>query len=165
MAGGIFPRLKEYQNDIDYSNVFRISAYRMAIRYENTIWGNETGVIYSTLSDFDGKPLGSLNDEYYKDLTKTNFPNSEIFTFENIYDIYTTLLLEDIKGCLLDKPFVDYFTNRYPGRITTYPKEFDDNNYGFGFQKNEEGEKLVKEFNEFLSKTDIDALYYKWTHT
>ena len=165
MAGGIFPRLKEYQNDIDYSNVFRISAYRMAIRYENTIWGNETGVIYSTLSDFDGKPLGSLNDEYYKDLTKTNFPNSEIFTFENIYDIYTTLLLEDIKGCLLDKPFVDYFTNRYPGRITTYPKEFDDNNYGFGFQKNEEGEKLVKEFNEFLSKTDIDALYYKWTHS
>ena len=128
MAGGIFPRLKEYQNDIDYSNVFRISAYRMAIRYENTIWGNENGVIYSTLSDFDGKPLGSLNDEYYKDLTKTNFPNSEIFTFENIYDIYTTLLLEDIKGCLLDKPFVDYFTNRYPGRITTYPKEFDDNN-------------------------------------
>ena len=60
---------------------------------------------------------------------------------------------------------MDYFTNRYPGRITTYPKEFDDNNYGFGFQKNEEGEKLVKEFNEFLSKTDIDALYYKWTHT
>ena len=137
----------------------------MAIRYENTIWGNETGIIYTTLDDFNGKPLGSLKDEYYMDLTKENFPNSEIFTYDNIYDMYTTLLLEDIKGCILDKPFVDYFMNRYPGRITTYPKIFDDNNYGFGFQKNDEGEKLAKEFNEFLSKTDIDALYYKWTHT
>ena len=25
--------------------------------------------------------------------------------------------------------------------------------------------KLVKEFNEFLGKTDIDSLYYKWTHS
>ena len=84
---------------------------------------------------------------------------------ESVYDIYTQLLLEDLKGCLLDKPFVDYFMNRYPGRISVYPRDFDTSNFGFGFQKNAEGEKLVKEFNEFLSKTDIDALYYKWTHS
>ena len=55
--------------------------------------------------------------------------------------------------------------NRYPERVTVYTKDFDVNNYGFGFQKNAEGEKLVKEFKEFLGKTDIDSLYYKWTHS
>ena len=162
MAGGIFPILNEYRKDIDYSNVFHPSSYRMVILYENSLPVNDSK-IYDSISDFDGVPLGSLPDEYYQNLTKTNFPNSEIITIESFYDIYTTLLLEDIEGCLLDKPFVDYFINRYPERITVYPEEFDINNYGFGFQKNTEGEKLMKEFNEFLSKTDIDALYNKWT--
>ena len=135
MAGGIFQKLNQYEKDIDYSNVFRSSSYRMAFRYENTIWGNETGIIYSTLSDFDGKPLASLNDEYYQDLTKKNFPNSEIVTMESVYDIYTQLLLEDLKGCLLDKPFVDYFMNRYPGRISVYPRDFDTSNFGLVSKK------------------------------
>ena len=30
--------------------------------------------------------------------------------------------------------------------------------------KEKEGEILSKQFNEFLSKTDIDGLYYNWTH-
>ena len=124
----------------------------MAIRYENTIKGNGAKKIYDSISDFNGKPLGSLIDDYYQNLTETIFPNSKITPIESFYDIYTTLLLEEIEGCLLDKPLIDYFTNRYPDRITAYPEEFDSNNYGFGFQKNAEGEKLVKEFNEFLIK-------------
>ena len=164
IAGGIFPILNEYKKDIDYSNVFRPSSYRMAIRYENTIRGAKSNKIYNSIRDFNGDSLGSLNDNYYQNLTKSIFPNSNITRFESFYDIYTALILEDIEGCLLDKPLVDYFTNRYPLRITAYPEEFDINYYGFGFQKNAEGEKLVKEFNEFLNKTDIDALYYKWTH-
>jgi len=142
----------------------------MAIRYENTIKANKSNKIHNSISDFNGDSLGSLNDNYYQNLTKSNFPNSNITSFESFYDIYTALLLEVIEGCILDKPIVDYFMNRYPERITVYPEEFELNpffwnNYGFGFQKNDEGEKLVKEFNEFLNKTDIDALYYKWTHS
>ena len=92
----------------------------MAIRYENTVDGNESGKIYSTISDFDGEPLGSLIDDFYQNLTSTNFPNSEIIAIESFYDIYTSLLLEEIEGCLLDKPFVDYFVNRYPERVTVF---------------------------------------------
>ena len=165
VAGGIFPMLNEYRKDIGYSNVFRPSSHKMAIRYENTLSANDSNKIFSTISDFDGESLGSLMDNYYQNLTKTNFPNSKITAIESFYDIYTSLLIDDISGCLLDKPLVDYFVNRYPDTITVYPEDFDVNNYGFGFQKNTEGEKLMKEFNEFLNKTDIDALYYKWTHT
>ena len=164
LAGGAIPMINEYRKDIDYSNVFHPSSYIMSIRYENTIKANTSNKIYNSISDFNGDSLGSLNDNYYQNLTKSKFPNSNITSFDSFYEIYNSLLLEDIHGCILDKPIVDYFTNRYQSRITSYPEVFDQNNYGFGFQKNAEGEKLVKEFNEFLNKTDIDALYYKWTH-
>lgn len=49
--------------------------------------------------------------------------------------------------------------------MTYYPDIFGENNYGFGFQKNGEGETLLKEFNEFINNTDINSLYYKWTHS
>ena len=74
----------------------------MAIRYENTVDGNESGKIYSTISDFDGEPLGSLIDDYYQNLTSTNFPNPEIIAKESFNDKYTSLLLEEIEGCQIN---------------------------------------------------------------
>ena len=165
LAGGLFPIIDEYRSEINYSNIFRPSTLMMLYRYENSIRGNESNKIYNSLKDFNGENLGSLIDVYYQNLTKSNFPNSNITPIVSFYDIYTALLLNKIQGCLLDKPFVDYFVNRYPNRVTVFPEEFDVNNYGFGFQKNSEGAILLKQFNEFLNKTDIDALYYKWTHT
>ena len=80
--------LNEYRNDINYSNIFRSSTHKMAIRYENTLSANDSNKIFSTISDFDGEPLGSLIDDYYQNLTSTNFPNSEIIAIESFYDIY-----------------------------------------------------------------------------
>lgn len=85
--------------------------------------------------------MGSLIDDYYQNLTSTNFPNSEIIAIESFNDKYTSLLLEEIEGCQINKPLVDYFVNGYPERVTVYTKDFDVNNYGFGFKKNAEGEK------------------------
>lgn len=69
--------------------------------------------------------------------------------------------MKDIEGFIIDKPISDYFSNRYPERIAFYEDILDKNNYGFGFQKNQEGEVLLKEFNQFLSEIDLDDLYYK----
>ena len=165
IAGGLFPILDEYQDDISYSNIFHDTSSGINIRHENKDDGNQPNKIYDTVKDFDGEVMGSLEDSSYYNITKKNFPNSEIIQLNSFYDIYTNLLLEKIEGCLLDKPIVDYFVNRYPDRITYYPDIFDENNYGFGFQKNGEGETLLKEFNKFLNNTDIDSLYYKWTHS
>lgn len=118
MAGGIFPILNEYRKDIDFSNAFRSSTYSMILSYENIVEGGNSNKIYSIISDFNGDPLGSLIDEYYQNLTRTNFPNSKIFVIESFYDIFTKLLIEEIEGCLLDKPFVNYFINRYRERVT-----------------------------------------------
>ena len=163
LAGCLFPILDEYRNDITYSRVFHPATSRMMVRNENSVNGSKAKTIYNSLNDFNGKTLGSLIDSYYVNLTNSTFPKSKIIPIESFYDIYTALLFREIEGCLLDKPFVDYFVNRYPKSVTAYSDVFDLNNYGFGFQKNSEGEKLMKEFNEFLAKTDTDALYNKWT--
>lgn len=127
--------------------------------------GSKAKRIYDSIEDYDGDVLGSLADSSYYNLTKKIFPNSKIIQYTNFYDIFAELLLDSNEGCILEKPIVDYFVNRYPEDITYYEDIFDDNNYGFGFQKNEEGYALLKEFNEFLNNTDIDTLYYKWTHS
>lgn len=163
-GGGLFPMLDEYKDIINYSNIFHPSKSGITVRYENTVEGSEESIIYDTIRDFNGQILGSLSDSYYYDMTKKNFPNSEIIKFDDFYDLYASLLLEDIEGFIIDKPISDYFSNRYPERITFYEDILDKNNYGFGFQKNQEGEVLLKEFNQFLSEIDLDDLYYKWTH-
>ena len=165
LAGCLFPILDEYRDEIAYSNIFHPATSGMTIRYENTVDGNKSSTIYDIIKDFDGKVIGCNIDPTYYNMTKKSFPNSKIIQYDSFSDLYANLLYQTFEGCLLDKPIVDYFVNRYPDRITYYPDIFDENNYGFGFQKNGEGETLLKEFNEFLNNTDIDSLYYKWTHS
>ena len=48
------------------------------------------------------------------------------------------MLAERVEGIIIDKEIADYFNNRYPNRITFYTDILEENNYGLGFQKNEE---------------------------
>lgn len=85
IAGGLFPIMEEHKNEIAFSQMFRPSYANMILRYENTKVGNTSNPIYNTLDDFDGELLGSLNDNYYLNLTKSRFPNSNITTVFMMY--------------------------------------------------------------------------------
>jgi ABC-type amino acid transport substrate-binding protein len=165
IAGGLFQILDEYRADITYSNAFKESVNGVTIRYENSVKGKNSHKIFDMALDYDGEILATLTDPTYYSLLQKNFPNSEIIHSYNFYDLFSKLLLGQIKGCLIDKPLVDYFASKYPQKITFYPDIFDENNYGFGFQKNLEGGALLDEFNQFLFSNDIDSLYYKWTNS
>ena len=161
IAGGLLPILNEYQNDVNYSNVFHPSVSGMIIRYGNHI-EFETS-IYDSIKDFDGESLGTLT--IYSGLAESLFPDSEIIYKDTFYELYIELLAERIEGIIIDKEISDYFSNRYPNRITFYSDVLKENNFGFGFQKNEEGEILRNQFNEFLKHIDRKALYEKWLRT
>jgi ABC-type amino acid transport substrate-binding protein len=62
----------------------------------------------------------------------------------------------------MDEPYADYFRIVYPERITYFPESFLENQYGFGFQKTDEGNILLDKFNQFLSNTNIKEIYDKW---
>jgi len=164
IAGGLFPILDEYKDDISYSNPFHPATSGVIIRYENSVKGNSSNKIFDKALDYNGEILGTLSEPAYYNLLKKNFSNSEIVHSDNFYDIYAKLLLGEIKGILLDKPLVDYFSSKYPKKLAYYSDIFDENNYGFGFQKNLEGGSLQTEFNQFIFGNDLDLLYYKWTN-
>jgi ABC-type amino acid transport substrate-binding protein len=164
IAGGLFPILDEYKDNITYSNDFYPIISGITIRYENSVKGKNPNKIFDMARDYNGQILGTLSDPSYYNLVQKNYPDSEIMHSDSFYDIFAKLLLGQIKGCLLDKPLVDYFTNKYPKKLSFYSDIFDENNYGFGFQKNLEGGSLLSEFNQFIFSNDIDSLYYKWTN-
>jgi polar amino acid transport system substrate-binding protein len=133
----------------------------MIIRYGNHI--DFLNLFYDSIKDFNGEALGTLT--VYSELTKSFFPDSEIIYKDTFYELYIELLAERIEAIIIDKVIADYFNNRYPQKISFFSDELEKNNYGFGFQKNEEGEILRNQFNEFLKKIDRDALYEKWLRT
>ena len=161
IAGGLLPILDEYQNDVNYSKVFHPSETGMIIRFGNHIEFENS--IYDSIKDFDGESLGTLT--IYSGLAESLFPDSEIILRDTFYELYIELLAERIEGIIIDKEISDYFSNRYPNRISFYSDVLEENNYGFGFQKNEEGEILRNQFNKFLKHIDRKALYEKWLKT
>ena len=162
IAGGFMPILDEFKNDVSYTKIFHSSISNVLIRYENSP-KCATGLnIYDSVDDFNGEILGSLSESHYINLTESHFPKSELIIRDSFYDLYKELLYENIEGFLIDKTIADYFQNRYPERLTFYTENYLNNSYAFGFQKNDEGEKLLNEFNDFLSNFDTESLYNKW---
>lgn len=82
------------------------------IRYDNSIDSN-IWTIPNSISDFNGWKIGSLTSQ--KTLLKQLFPKStedQITTADNINDLFTYLLLEDMDGILIDKIVLDYYEKK-----------------------------------------------------
>ena len=159
---GFMPILEEFKNNVSYTKVFHPSISNVLIRYENSQTCTAGSNIYDSVRDFNGEILGSLNEIYYINLTKSHFPKSELILRDSFYDLYTELLYENIEGFIIDRTIADYFKNRYPDRLTFYTENYLNNSYAFGFQINNESENLLNEFNDFISNFDLKSLYNKW---
>ena len=161
IAGGLLPILDEYKNDVDFSNVFHPTEAGIIVRYGNHIEFRNS--IYDSIKDFNGEKLGTLSA--YGELSKSLFEKSTIIYKDTFNELYVELFAEKIEGIIIDKVIAEYFENRYPKRISLYTDILEENNYGFGFQKNDEGEILRNQFNDFLRRIDRKALYEKWSKT
>ncbi len=67
-----------------------------------------------------------------------------------------------IKGFLIDEPIADHFRLLYPQILDYYNTDLLNNQYGFGFKKDENGNALLNEFNQYLSNVNLTELYIKW---
>ena len=150
--------------DIDAS---RFSIYELdkreikgVIRYSNHPDSVEWTTIYDSPEQFNGENLGALIDYSFAYLYDEKFPDSELKYYKDNYGPLYDLLLEDIDGFLNDDIIGKYFEKKFPDRITYYDMNVS-NDLGFGFKKNEDN-ALLKEFNEFLAKQDVEKLFEKW---
>ena len=153
---------EDKNDDISYSNVIYKGTNTALVRYENLPESVEEILFYNESKDFDGETLGIIKDSSVVDLTKKNFPESNVVYYDGTFEVFQGLLKEEIEGFLIDEPYAEYFHALYPDRLTYFPDKYDENQYGFGFQKTDEGKILLDQFNEFLSKTNTEEIYDKW---
>ena len=153
---------EDKNDDISYSNVIYKGTNTALVRYENLPESVEEILFYNESKDFDGETLGIIKDSSVVDLTKKNFPESNVVYYDGTFEVFQGLLKEEIEGFLMDEPYAEYFHALYPDRLTYFPDKYDENQYGFGFQKTDEGKILLDQFNEFLSKTNTEEIYDKW---
>lgn len=120
--------------------------------------------LYDGIEQFNGDKIGIVKGSYYYTLSEKYFYESEFVEREDLFDLIEQLLLEEIDGFIFDQPAIEYYVNLFKFRLSLYTfDELEPNQNAFGFQKNEEGEKLAKEFNEFLKTIDVPALEKKWS--
>ena len=162
VVGGLFPIKDEYKNDISYSDITLHSVNHIVVRYENLDGSLTWSEPYETESDLDGEKLGVLKGSNFEELTKDNFPKSTLIEKENTFDLLENLMMDEFEGFLLDELSAESFKSEYPDRITYFTENFYDNDYGFAFQKNNKGNTLKTEFNDYLKSIDFKELYNKW---
>ena len=132
---------------------------KVLIRYSNSELSTKW-TIYDKIEDFNGKTLACYHGYSFEYLFKEKFPKSPVVQKDNNYDLLYALLMEEIEGFLTDETTAQNFQRKYPERVTYYKIEVVDNDFGFGFKKDDTS--LLEEFNTFLKTIDKDALYKKW---
>lgn len=150
-------------NDISFSDKLYTGTINAVVRYGNLPESEKWSTLYGSIEEFNGEKIGLLTGSLYESLTKATFPDSNIVKEDNVINMFKLLLLEDIEGFISDEPVVQYFHIAFPWRITYYTFDnVDPIQNAFAFQKNNEGENLLKEFNEFISDLNLDKIYKKW---
>ena len=149
------------KNEIPHYDLIVLNkpAYNLIVRYSDLAESAEWEII-NEAEQLNGDDLGCLNKYSFEYLYEEKFPDSKIKYFDNNFDLLYQLLYENIDGFLTDETIAKNFKNKFPNRITYYDMGVS-NDFGFGFKKGDDS--LLKEFNEFLKKIDVDALFEKWT--
>ena len=160
IALGFF--VKRVDDTIDMTDTIYSSHISLLVRYGN-LPESIDWYLYDGIEQFNGDKIGIIKGSYYYTLSEKYFNESEFVEREDLFDLIEQLLLEEIDGFIFDQLAIEYYVNLFKFRLSLYTfDELEPNQNAFGFQKNEEGEKLAKEFNEFLKTIDVPALEKKW---
>ena len=155
---GFIREKKDFSNVIDFSDTFHTEDINIVVRYENLEDSIGFKNIYNSIEDFKDAKLGLLEGSMFYDLTSKMTTEENIISQPSFPDLYTELLLENIDGFYVDEILAQYYKNLIPQRITFIDPNLEEAQNAFAFQKNEEGQKLAEEFNEFLKTVDVDKL-------
>ena len=148
--------------DISFSNILYTGNINLIVRYQH-LRESIDWVLYSSVKDFNGEKIGIQAGTFYDDLTKNILPDSEFVTQDLFPNLVKDLLLEETEGFIFDKPIVEYFEKKFEWRITYYDlDDIEPYKNAFAFQKTEEENILLKEFNEFIKTLNIKELFDKW---
>ncbi len=112
-----------------------------------------------------GTRIAILNGTELDKTAKKRFPDSELMTYDTLSDCMNAVVAGKVDAALGFNSTIRDIENGYSG-ITNLPQAVDRFQYGFGTQKNAEGEKLRDEMNVYFADLKqsgkMDALKEKW---
>ena len=162
MVAGYFIIKDDRINEINYSDIIYESKVYIIVRYSNLPESIEFKNPYDSFSQFKGENIGLEYGSYYSSLNEEYFPKSKIILKKSFYDLYYLLLMKEIDGFMIDEIIAQYYQIIINNKLSYYHLDIEDDDIGFGFQKNANGEALLNEFNEFVSTLNLNSLYQKW---
>ena len=122
---------------------------------------------YSSFDELDGKQIGVQTGTNFDDMVLDKIPNAKVLYFNNKADIVGALQTGKIDAYAIDEPVIQ-FEMRQMSDLTYIPEYLDSFDFGYVFAKNEKGQTLQKELNEYLEKIKSDGtlkeIEDQWIH-
>ena len=131
-----------------------------------TACGVEYKQIHS-LDDLQDAQIGVWPESAYHQLARKKFPNAKFVTLDFISDLMLNLSQHKIDAFVIGKMYAENL-NHEGNDVKYLPESLGDVPLSYGFTKNERGQKLCAQMNEFLATVEangeLDALRQKWFH-
>ena len=122
---------------------------------------------YRSVKELDGKNIGVQTGTNFDEMVLADLPNAKVLYFNNKADMANALLTGKIDAYAIDEPVIQ-FEMKQISDLTYIPEYLDTYDFAYVFTKNEKGETLRKELNEFLEKIKSDGTLEKiedqWIH-
>ena len=149
---------EERKESLDFSDPYYSGGFVFAIPKS----GNEAE---RTLEDFENATLGVIVGSIYDGYSREFFPNAAIDSYQTFADLFQCVKQGKIDGFLLDIPNLNAVKRTDPGLShIEIPGCYVDIGYAFG--KDDKGEKLQSQMNEFIAELKengtYDVLFEKW---
>ncbi len=129
-----------------------------------TACGVEYKQIHS-LDDLRDARIGAWPESAYHQLARKKFPNAQFVPLEFISDLMLNLSQHKIDAFVIGKMYAENL-NHEGNDVKYLPESLGDVPLSYGFTKNERGQKLCAQMNEFISTLEangeLDALRNKW---
>lgn len=147
---------EERKENLDFSPTYYNGAFVLAVAEKEN---------KRTLADFENATLGVIVGSIYEGYSKEFFPNAAIDSYQSFADLFQCVKQGKIDGFLLDIPNLNAVKRTDPGLShIDIPDCYVDIGYAFG--KDEKGEKLQSQMNEFIAELKengtYDVLFEKW---
>lgn len=147
---------EERKESMDFSNVYHVEDLAVVIR-------SNPGA--NDLTQFNSATLGVVTGSLYGGYSREQFPNANIKEFNTFADVLVALKQGKVDGIMLDKPNFNSVARTDDSlsciTVPAYSVEI-----GFGFQKNDAGNALQTQMNNFLKELKeagtIEELIDKW---
>ena len=109
-----------------------------------------------TLERFENATLGVIDGSLYAGYSKELFPNAKIDSYQSFTDLFQCVKQGKIDGFMIDMPGFNSVHRTEPGlsfiNVPQYKVEI-----GYGFSKNEKGERIQRQMNAYLDELRADG--------